>query len=1001
MNQTSVAVDGQQHLDNADLIAGTAIDYSVTGTVCEPAAAATYTINISSTNTNLRDGFFKRITNNGGAASVLTIHSTTVPADFTDTDIYPGEFADMYYNVLDDGTTYRWSIQGGGGAMGAIWDHVEADPSDGDFVRLNSANVDYDGDEGFVVPAQTMSNAAGGTRFFFDGSTGAVRGGTTTAAQWDVASRGSDSVAFGRDTTVSGNRSFGCGSTQTVSGNDSAALAGTSNTVSNDDSAVVAGLSNTVSASQSGVLAGNTIQVSNSESGVVAGNTNTVSGTRSGIIAGSSNIVRGTNCAVGAGSTNVIALGVTASGVLAGTGNNIDTGAGSAAIAGGTSNFVSENNSFVGAGTANLVQNFCDRSAIVAGGANAIYEAEGTSNNSDNAIVAGNGCTIGDSATLNPTAIHRNIIGAGLQNAIGDNSATTMNCNGIFAGRDNTITDAALPCQYNMIGAGQSCEISGNWCFIGAGQDCHIVNGRDWSVICGGLTNSTDSNYTFTGAGTRLDISQNCPYSAIVAGGVSTIGSGGVACEFCFIGAGNSIDIGDSGAANKSAIVAGDTNTINDADNCFIGAGNGNDIRTGGNNHCIVAGTANDISTSAGENNGILAGNINIIGDSGTSAIIAGTTNTINNTNTHSLIGVGNGNSILTSTGANAGNAILTGINLELGGNTVSNTIYSAIVCGANSDLGKNGNEHVEYSAILCGDSNELRADGGNEVRGSAICAGFGQKVFGTLYSGIVAGTYNTINDSDYSAIVCGGNDVPGNLNQIVGTSTNCIIGGGHTNTIQTTSTNSAIVAGLTNTLSTGVGCAIVAGTTNTIDDSSYTAVLAGNSNRIGNQTGGLANNAAIICGNGNDIAFTNNVDCTGSIIISGSNCRIGGGVDNVILQGQSSVIFDAGGAAGNVLLSGVLNTVVGGSDSCIWDHKGITFPPGTDNYFIAAGDSVSIGWSGGNNTWLEYWQPDPGVGGGAAVLTTVPAGWNVNHDGWVAMRYNGNSIGIPYWLAP
>lgn len=99
------------------------------------------------------------------------------------------------------------------------------------FRVLNGAVI-FDGTTGGVP----VSGA--GTRLLWAPAKSALRAGTVSAAQWDSANVGTNSVAFGSDTTASGTQSFAHGSGTVASGAQAVAL-GSLTTVSGDNALAI------------------------------------------------------------------------------------------------------------------------------------------------------------------------------------------------------------------------------------------------------------------------------------------------------------------------------------------------------------------------------------------------------------------------------------------------------------------------------------------------------------------------------------------------------------------------------------------------------------------------------------------------------------------------------------------------------------------------------------------------------------------------------------------
>jgi len=472
------------------------------------------------------------------------------------------------------------SATGGGSGGGGIWEH-HTDAADGQYARLDPTNPGYSPSEGLVCPAQNMS--ADGSRFFFDLLSASVRGGQTTAGEWDVARRGLYSVAFGRNTVASG---IG-----------TASLSGEDNIVQTPYSAVCSGQRNAIDATFGGcqynfIGGGTTNTIGAMVTQSILTNNGICGGTENSIGDSSNGIVNANF--VGGGSKNFVASGLSQANaennvIAGGSGNSIarehQAAADNNAICGGIENHVApihggaplQNNTcsenFVGGGTQNVIRSntqetYVCRYNVLCGG-------------SSNLITNASACFLGGGGG-----------GGGSENLISDQQEYGVLC----GGRANILH----PCTYvpttgevtsNTIGGGGSNEI-GEGAF---GYGIHLSN-----VICGGSGNLV---HVVGDAGTAYYARHN----AIGGGTNNIIGNGAGPAprpqfvESCVVGggSGNTIHAASDASARACTIAGGDGNGIEgiatDVDYATIGGGYANLARNdyavigGGRDHTILA----------------------------------------------------------------------------------------------------------------------------------------------------------------------------------------------------------------------------------------------------------------------------------------------------------------------------------------------------------------------------------------------------------------------------
>ena len=99
----------------------------------------------------------------------------------------------------------------------------EGGPGAGRTIDATDGAVRVDGGDGLIVTGSTGSGdpvevTGAGTRFFFNPNTGAVRGGTAAATEWDPTFLGENSAAFGVAPLASGEASFAVGQATQATG---------------------------------------------------------------------------------------------------------------------------------------------------------------------------------------------------------------------------------------------------------------------------------------------------------------------------------------------------------------------------------------------------------------------------------------------------------------------------------------------------------------------------------------------------------------------------------------------------------------------------------------------------------------------------------------------------------------------------------------------------------------------------------------------------------------
>lgn len=273
---------------------------------------------------------------------------------------------------------------------------------------------------------------------------------------------------------------------------------------------------------------------------------------------------------------------------------------------------------------------------------------------------------------------------------------------------------------------------------------------------------------------------------------------------------------------------------------------------------------------------------------------------------------------------------------IAIGGhaNTMSaNTGYSIIIggttnivnVGSHNFIGSGSGNNVSgyYSTIVSGNNNTV-TEVSLSTYYSGIFAGTLNSVTDCYHSSIFSGNTNTINTSNYSSVICGQNN---SINKT---------------TSSTESYGSFIGSGSGMQITGGYYCSIVGGQTNTILGSennsysavSYSTIVAGNNNSIRCGEGFGKNASGIFCGSSN-------------IILGSDDSPILGGTSNKINYSDGSSIV-----VGNGCIIGenpIINTANNISSAIV---SGLSNKIETGNYnFIGTGSSNLVGGRGALNT--------------------------------------------------
>lgn len=434
------------------------------------------------------------------------------------------------------------------------------------------------------------SNSDYHSRFLFDKSKSAFRAGYAENNQWNVSSRGQNSVSFGKNNISSGESSVVSGGENNVaSAQFSGVASGESNLVSGETSFIGGGLSNLIDSEYGAIVGGGYNVISQSKSslvgaggirddakyiasnnielgfsnGIFSGIGNFIySSSYSSICSGDSNLISGrsgsyNSCFIGSGVENRI-ISSKESIIGAGSSNNIIASE-SSGVMSGKDNEISEEsiNSVIASGITNGIV-YSSESAILSGESNHLeYSSQST-------IVSGleNNLQFSKSST---------IVAGGFYNGSDGNTIIESSSSGILCGAGNSIEFGSL----DVILGGRSNSISSSpksgYNIIGSGTSNEISESLN-SGIFSGYQNSITSTNSFIGSGRSNDVTGQ--YSSILNGynnnvsGEKSVISGGkknkIENNYGVIGGGlsNQIVDGDGGASNYSVLSGGRNNTV-------------------------------------------------------------------------------------------------------------------------------------------------------------------------------------------------------------------------------------------------------------------------------------------------------------------------------------------------------------------------------------------------------------------------------------------------------
>jgi hypothetical protein len=345
----------------------------------------------------------------------------------------------------------------------------------------------------------------------------------------------------------------------------------------------------------------------------------------------------------------------------------------------GTSLTLSKNAS--GSGT-NTLSFFTPHGVVVGGG-----------NNQATGIYSfiGGGGDAGTAANRNLNQGNWSVIVGGRRNQIRNTTYNQTSSFMTIGGGDNNVLSDGNPCTGSVIAGGGS----------------NTINGSQYSVISGGLSNSITFGTLYNviaGGQSNVISGENTPNYRTISGGFNNSGgsvgftiSGGQsnACgagQYPSIGGG----LSNTASGNYSRVGGGQTNTAS-ATHTTVGGGNGNtagssyDVvcggqsnATGGSNNStwkfIGGGGNNTVSGDQTNYSGVACGNLNAITNGRHAFIGGGSSNTINSGGWNCTIGGGQSNY------ANGNGQVATHATIG-GGNSNTTSAFGAIVTGGSNGI--------------------------------------------------------------------------------------------------------------------------------------------------------------------------------------------------------------------------------------------------------------------------------------------------------------------------
>jgi hypothetical protein len=693
--------------------------------------------------------------------------------------------------------------------------------------------------------------------------------------------------------------------------NSSSILAGNNNTIENEvvgkgvTGSAIVGFSNKIG-STSAFISGSSNAISSfaPNTSILGGWYNKINGTESG----------SAGCGIiGGGSYNILSAAI---GAFIGSGdkNKIDNGIASF-IGAGSSNVVKGDQSFIGSGSSNVVEG--DQSFIGSGESNTISGS------------AKRGVIIG--GYLNEVTASTSTIVSGTNNKI----ISTIELFAIIGGgAGNEITSCNPYSSGILCGYGNKIKgVYGAQCCIVSGSGNYIQNGG-YSIISGGNENKIehpDSNvmYSFIGGGNLNKVTGS--NSSIVGGNKNEItGSslvyeaGASAAKYAVIAGGSANRIHKQ--SNSAGILCGEANVI----------GGGSGIYPASSDRSvIIGGSANTLDSST--DCIIVVGHKNILVNSSDCAIISGYVNEIHNASDSIICGGG---------GVGTANRIKPDGVGNIGGSFMG-TPGTSIIHSSRSFIGTGSSIYIRLdgSFVGSGDNNYIEGNQSLHAGFSAILIGKNNMIESASYSGIVAGTGNSISYRyDRNSLVYDG--AATDTNRV-----NIFIGGGQHN--HAFAKDSGIVAGEGNHILSSCGDGtlrgrsfIGAGLDNEINATENSGIVSGQANKILEE----ATHSFIGSGYGNEISNGG----VYSAIVGGYQNYIADAVDYMSngYPAKKCGSFIGGGEMNRIESTQYCNSIVGGGRNKISGYTYLSVISGGDyntissssvNSFIGAGHYVNI----------------------------------------------------------
>ena len=461
-----------------------------------------------------------------------------------------------------------------------------------------------------------------------------------------------DISVFGGDTYISGNLIQGLQDNSISSSHNSLIIGSFGNNVTaSNNSAIIGAESGSIVYSSGSVILGGINTYSTISESI-----------SSAIIAGDSNFIYAGswNSAMIAASNSAISASFEA--FVAGTNSGFINDSYYSAIIGSFSSEISgSSTSIIGGGAGNVIIAYdpyagTDGGHSILGSRNSIISASiiipGTE--TANSIINSNVATISgsrksyiygsDNSTVINNASGSGIIGSRTSNIIGSVNSTilgsdisniTLGTTNTILGSYNTTVSTSAGYSVNFVLGGYNSTISGATGQVGiiGGYSNNIAGDSGASYIFGGNLNDIGSVSTFSSI-INADSSRltNTYYGSIINSTNSSITTNQSSFAYgvnTILGSYNSNMVGDVNASLAfSAIIAGNSHTLNGSSNAVIVGGNVNTITQSATYSSIIAGDSNVLQRSV--SSVILGGTLNRLSNSytaGYSAIVAGSTN--------------------------------------------------------------------------------------------------------------------------------------------------------------------------------------------------------------------------------------------------------------------------------------------------------------------------------------------------------------------------------------